>query len=164
MQTRPGLGGHCLRGSQLSHTSPVRSRGQLNRKVCEGERLVRFSQELLVFHTGSLRPERPSIRKVWVVGHPCILASMDWMLIIFLRKSLSLSFFGVHVLLSRVQLCDPMAHSPAGSSAHGLSRQEYWSGCHFPLQGILPTQGSNLRPLHWQADSLPLHHLWWFSR
>ena len=35
-------------------------------------------------------------------------------------------------------------------------------GCHFLLQGIFPTQGSNshlLRVLHFQADSLPLRHL-----
>ena len=35
-------------------------------------------------------------------------------------------------------------------------------GCHFLLQRIFPTQGSNLlllRLLHWQADSLPLSHL-----
>ena len=32
-------------------------------------------------------------------------------------------------------------------------------GCHFLLQGIFPTQGSNLWLLHWQADSLPLSHL-----
>ena len=35
-------------------------------------------------------------------------------------------------------------------------------GCHFLLQGIFPTQGSNLHLLClllWQADSLPLHHL-----
>ena len=33
-------------------------------------------------------------------------------------------------------------------------------GCHFLLQGIFLTQGSNppLRLLHWQADSLPLSH------
>ena len=40
-----------------------------------------------------------------------------------------------------------------------LSRQEYWSGCHFLLQGIFPTQGLNphlLHLLHWEADSLPL--------
>ena len=40
-----------------------------------------------------------------------------------------------------------------------FSRQEYWSGCHALLQGIFPTQGSNLSLsclLHWQADSLPL--------
>ena len=28
-------------------------------------------------------------------------------------------------------------------------------GCHSLLQGIFPTQGSNLRLLHWLADSLP---------
>ena len=32
-------------------------------------------------------------------------------------------------------------------------------GCHFLLQGIFPTQGSNLQLLHWQADSLPLRPL-----
>ena len=40
----------------------------------------------------------------------------------------------------------------------GFSRQEYWSGFHFLLQGIFLTQGSNpclLPLLHWQADSLP---------
>ena len=40
-----------------------------------------------------------------------------------------------------------------------LSRQEYWSGLPYPLQGIFPIQGLNLRLLcllHWQVDSLPL--------
>ena len=32
-------------------------------------------------------------------------------------------------------------------------------GCHFPLQGIFPTWGSNLCLPHWQADSLPPRHL-----
>ena len=44
----------------------------------------------------------------------------------------------------------------------GFSRQEYWSGFHFLLQGIFLTQGSNLYLpclLHWQADSLPVSHL-----
>ena len=31
-------------------------------------------------------------------------------------------------------------------------------GCHFPLHGIILTQGSNLCLLNWQADSLPLSH------
>ena len=31
-------------------------------------------------------------------------------------------------------------------------------GCHFLLQGIFLTQGSNLFSLYWQADSLPLSH------
>ena len=30
------------------------------------------------------------------------------------------------------------------------------AGCHFLLQGIFPTQGSNLSLLLWQMDSLPL--------
>ena len=37
-----------------------------------------------------------------------------------------------------------------------------WSSCHSLLQGIFPTQGSNLillSLLHWLADSLPLCHL-----
>ena len=36
------------------------------------------------------------------------------------------------------------------------------TGCHFPFQGIFPTQGLNpclLCLLHWQVDSLPLCHL-----
>ena len=32
-------------------------------------------------------------------------------------------------------------------------------GCHFLLQGIFQTQGSNLYLLHWQDDSLPLSYL-----
>ena len=38
----------------------------------------------------------------------------------------------------------------------GFSRQEYWRGCHFLLQGILPTQESNPHLLHWQAEALQL--------
>ena len=41
----------------------------------------------------------------------------------------------------------------------GFSRQEYWRGLHFLLQGIFLIQGSNPHLLHWQMDSLPLHHL-----
>ena len=33
------------------------------------------------------------------------------------------------------------------------------AGCHFLLQGIFQTQGSIPCLLHWQAGSLPLHHL-----
>ena len=32
-------------------------------------------------------------------------------------------------------------------------------GCHFLLQGIFPTQGSNPGLLDWQAYSFPLYHL-----
>ena len=40
----------------------------------------------------------------------------------------------------------------------GFPRQEHWSGWHFLLQRIFPTQGLNLCLLCWQVDSLPLSH------
>ena len=38
--------------------------------------------------------------------------------------------------------------APQAPLSMGFSRQEYWSGCHFTLQGIFLTQGSNLSLLH----------------
>ena len=53
-------------------------------------------------------------------------------------------------------LCDPMDYSLSGSSVHGIfPGRNTRVGCHFLLQGILPTQRSNLHLLHWQA-LLPL--------
>ena len=52
-------------------------------------------------------------------------------------------------------LCNPMDCGLQGSSVHGV-------GCHFLLQGIFLTQGSNLHPLHllhWHENSFPLCHL-----
>ena len=42
-------------------------------------------------------------------------------------------------------LCDPMDCSLPGSSVHGIfqARILEWVGCHFLLQGIFPTPGSN---------------------
>ena len=45
----------------------------------------------------------------------------------------------------------------------GFSRQVYWSGLLFLLQGISPTQGLNLHLLcllHWWVGSLPLSASW----
>jgi len=54
-------------------------------------------------------------------------------------------------------LCDLMDCS---SSVHGDSPGKNTGvGCHFFLQGILPTQGSNWHLLHWQAVSLFLQCL-----
>ena len=73
----------------------------------------------------------------------------------YTRASSSLSTPCVHAQsLNGVRLCDPMDCSPPGSSVHGHS-----PGCHAVLQGIYPTQEQNLSLLHWQADSLPPHHL-----
>ena len=40
----------------------------------------------------------------------------------------------------------------------GFPRQEYWSRLPFPSPGDLHDQGWILGLLHWQVDSLPLHH------
>ena len=59
--------------------------------------------------------------------------------------------------------CYPMDYSLLGSSVHGDSPGKNTGvGCYAFLQGIFLTQGSNpslLHLLHWQMDSLPLHHL-----
>ena len=39
-----------------------------------------------------------------------------------------------------------------------FSRQEYWSGCHFFLQGLLLIQGLNPRLLHYRRMLYPLSH------
>ena len=52
-----------------------------------------------------------------------------------------------------------MDYNPPGPSIHGISQRRIleW-GCHFLLQGIFLTRGSNPCLLHWQADSLLLSH------
>ena len=55
--------------------------------------------------------------------------------------------------------CNPMDSSLPGSSVHGiLQGKNTGVGCHFLLQGIFPTQGSNLHLLHWQVGSLSVTH------
>ena len=52
--------------------------------------------------------------------------------------------------------------SPSISSVHGFPGKNTGVGCHFLLQGIFLTQGSNPRLsclLHWQVDSSPLCYL-----
>ena len=50
--------------------------------------------------------------------------------------------------------CDRMDCSPIGSSVHGFSRQEHWSGLPFPSPGDLPNPGIEHRSPALQADSL----------
>ena len=69
-------------------------------------------------------------------------------------------------------LCDPVDCSLPGSSVHGISRQEYWSGLPFPSPGDLPNPGIKPRSPTLQADTLPseppgklsrgLNDSWWY--
>ena len=70
-------------------------------------------------------------------------------------------------VLSRVQLfATPWTVACQAPLSMGFPRQEYWSGCHFLLQGILlpaPPPPPGIKPASpvsaaWQEDSLPLSH------
>ena len=93
-------------------------------------------------------------------------AKLCWHLAIESRRSLPISAKSNPCMLSHSGVSDSfatlwtVAHQALLST--GLSRQEYWSGLHFLLQGIFPTQGSNLCLLwllHWPEDSLLLSYL-----
>ena len=81
------------------------------------------------------------------------------------QKLLSLIRSHLFLCVCQVALSCPTLCNAMGCAAHqaplsmGFPRQDTGVGCHFLLQGILLTQGLNLRLLHWQAYSLPLYHL-----
>ena len=66
----------------------------------------------------------------------------------------------LYLVLSRVQLfCDPLGCNHPGSSVHGDSPGENSGvGCHALLQGIFPTQGSNLCLPHCRQILCHLRH------
>ena len=55
--------------------------------------------------------------------------------------------------------CDSMDWSLPGSTVHRILQAYTRVACHTLLQGIFLTQGLNWYHLHWQVDSLSLHHL-----
>ena len=58
-------------------------------------------------------------------------------------------FLSCLVTKSCLTLCDPMDCSPPGFSVHGILQARILKvGCHFLIQGIFLTQGSNLSLLH----------------
>ena len=62
-------------------------------------------------------------------------------------------------------LCDPMdCSSPGSFYSWNFPGKNTAAGCHFLLQGISQTQGSNLCLLQWQVDALPLAPPGKFSR
>ena len=95
-----------------------------------------------------------------LLRYMCVSFSLHQILISFnlhqssMKETISLCVFS-HVRLS----VTPWTIARQTPLSMEFSRQEYWSGnCHFLLQGVFPTQGSNLNLLHWQVDSLPLCH------
>jgi len=95
-----------------------------------------------------------------------VLQQFQDILILWSDKNLGVSLWEqgcMHVCaLSCPTLCDPMDCSPPGSFVRRslefllIPGKNAGVGCHFLLQGIFPTQGSNphlLYLLPWQADS-----------
>ena len=105
---------------------------------------------LALFHFSSFSPTFGS-------GHPVL----KWVYASLPCTHLWLQIPGVCAwsLSSFWLFATPWAEAQQAPLSMEFSRQEYWNGCHFLLQGIFPTQGSNLRLLYKQADSLPLSHL-----
>ena len=62
------------------------------------------------------------------------------------------------VAKSCLTLCDPMDQLARFLCPWDFPGKNSGVGCHFLLQGFFLTQGSNLRLLHWRADSLLLSH------
>ena len=58
---------------------------------------------------------------------------------------------------SSLTMCNPMDYTLPVSSAHGISRQEYWKGLPFLTPRIFPTHGLNPRLLY-LLHSLSLCH------
>ena len=58
------------------------------------------------------------------------------------------------VAQSCLTLCNPMDLALQAPLSMGFSRQEYWSGCPFPLPGDLPDSGIKPRSPALQADAL----------
>ena len=54
--------------------------------------------------------------------------------------------------------CDPMDCRLPGFSVHGILQTRILECCHFLLQGIFPTQGSNPGLLHCRQEDM---HIYW---
>ena len=103
---------------------------------------------------------RIHITFITIIHYNCftLLLVTGFILLVCLRKvkvlfTKSCLFTESDSLLS-LTLCYPMDCNPPGSSVHGFSRQEHWSGLPFLPLGNLPNPGIELGSSALQADSL----------
>ena len=128
-----------LPGSRLTPILLLAKSTEVQMKVLKHNRRISESGMNRDFYPFSLEPhpQQPSQLGCFHLLHTCL----------WCQNSASVHWYrGVHEV----------------PRSMGFSRQEYWSGLPFLLQGIFPTQESNpslLCLLHWQVDSLPLCHL-----
>ena len=114
---------------------------------------------------GKFASEKLRVLPIFSDSH-CMMLMKTWFLHLFSIRHVLVSYICSRLLswmlfrhlswyicmwksLSRVQLLvTPKTISRQATPSMGFSRQEYWSGCHFLLQGIFPVQGSNSGFLH----------------
>ena len=80
------------------------------------------------------------------------------MSLLFFNSLARLKWSAVKVAQSCLTLCNPLYCSPPGSSIHGISQKEYWSGWTFPIPREFSNTGIKLASpvsLALQANSLP---------
>ena len=76
----------------------------------------------------------------------------------------------VHFVFFREDACVPLhqscptlsheAEAPPGSSVHGFSRQEYWSGLPLPPPGVLPKPGTEPKSPAWAGGFFTTSTIW----
>ena len=85
------------------------------------------------------------------------LTSVPWSLGTVVYSWRASSFPSSLLLLSRLIVCDSLRlhrqSPPRLLKPWDSAREDTGVGCHFLLQGIFPTQGSNPGLLHYQVDS-----------
>ena len=88
---------------------------------------------------------------IWCILHQIHVMSLFAVLTLVTEKSLPVLIVAVcaQLLQSCPTLCHPINCYPQGSSVSGVSPgKNTGMACHFLLQGIFPTQGTNQRLLH----------------
>ena len=84
-------------------------------------------------------------------------SALNWFQEIFMHRNLS--FFCLVPKLCPTLPWPPSTTVCQAPLSWDFPGKKTGVGCHFLLQGIYLTQGSNKHLLHWQVDSLPLIHL-----
>ena len=114
---------------------------------------VSWAQNLVLGHTAFLRV--PGLLRDKSGQNPVGLFLETWLLALCERKSESES----EVAQLCPTLCDPMDCSLPGCSVHGIFQAKSTGvGCHFLLQGIFPTEGSNPSLPHCRQTLYYLSH------
>ena len=148
----------CSSARDWIHTSRIGR--QVLTSALPGKSSNLFNIGICLLRSYSLRPRVPPGPNIWSRNS---IEKKNFLYILRYWENSDLCMTA-HLWAKLLQLCptlwDPMDCSPPASPVCGILQARILeSGCHFLLQGIFLTQGSNpclLHLLHGQADYLPL--------